>query len=134
MNAHLKSTNRRHKILVIDEAPLWHEILRAILKPEGYELIDAYSTDRALDLIDREAPDLAISSFLLKPMDGLELLRAVRSAPRISRMPFLMFTGRHSLDAEARQCGATDFIAKPSDQDLLRESVRNALKSVCSPE
>ena len=85
------------KILIVDDFATMRKILRNILKELGYtDLLEAEDGQAALEILRREKVDLVISDWNMPNMDGLSLLKAIRSDEALKDTPVLMVT------AEAR--------------------------------
>lgn len=112
------------KILVIDDMAPMLTLCKSILNIFGFKNVYlANDGKEALDLTIRHDPDLIITDWMMKPMDGLEFTREVRKNPLCPNpyVPIIMMTGFSSkLRVEAaRDCGITEFLVKPfTSRDL----------------
>jgi CheY-like chemotaxis protein len=106
------------KILIVEDNQHMRTLLRALLNSVGIrEIVEANSGASALSVLRERKCDLILTDLAMKPMDGLELSRQVRSGDSISNpfMPIIMITGhteKHRVEA-ARDAGVTEFLAKP---------------------
>jgi putative two-component system response regulator len=113
-------------ILIVDDNDNIRELLAAILMSPGYVIITAASGEEALALADSYRPDLVLLDVMMPGMDGYEVCRRLRAAPRTAEVPILMIT---ALDDRASkvsgiEAGADDFLSKPLDRTELRARVR----------
>lgn len=114
------------RILIIDNEPHICESLKDRLEAEGHEAIVAHDGPTALALIALEAKRGPIGGVLLDVhmpvMDGLEVLRELRS--RYPDLPILMMSaaGERNILVEAMQMGASAYIFKPFDTRLLMQT------------
>jgi len=119
------------RILVVDDESSLREFLSILLERDGYVVRTAPSGERALDLFDGFAPDLVVSDLNMPGIDGIELLRQVKSrALKAGRdVPFILVTayGTVANAVAATKEGAFDYVAKPFNNDELRLVVRRAL-------
>jgi two-component system, OmpR family, KDP operon response regulator KdpE len=115
------------RVLVIDDEPPIRKLLRMGLGTQGYRVIEAPDGRSALDLIG-EKPDLVILDLGLPDMQGLELLRAMRT--RDERVPIVVLSSRADEVAkvQALDLGADDYITKPFGMDELLARIRAALR------
>lgn len=117
------------RILVVDdEAPLV-KLLRSSLRLEGYDVLAALNGADALDVMEREVPDLIILDLMMPVMDGVEFLRRMREW---SQTPVLILSGRQS-EQEKVECldlGADDYLAKPFGVNELLARIRAILRRV----
>ncbi len=115
------------KILVVDDELSIVEVLKALLKREGYSVRTASDGQEALDLLAKENFDLMIADIRMRPVDGMELLRRAReSHPHIA---IIMMTAYAAVETavEAMKHGAFDYICKPFKIDHLLVTVERAL-------
>lgn len=113
------------KILVVDDEPIFLELLMQMLKAAGYhDLHSATSGEHALEMINRA--DKRFDCFLLDiqmdGMSGVDLCARIRGMPRHANTPIVMIsamTDREFVDA-AFQAGANDFVNKPVDAREVR--------------
>jgi len=111
-------------VLLVDDNPNMRAIVAAMLKSVGVgRLSEAEDGVVALELLRREAIDIAIVDFRMKPMDGAAFTRTVRSEGDSANpyLPIIMMTGHSekSRVTEARDAGVTEFVAKPVKAQTL---------------
>src|SRR4029079_15716949 len=85
---------------------------------------------QAMSLMRQQAPDLIISDIRMPDMNGVDLLRAAREL--LPEVEVIMMTAFANVDTarDAFLLGAYDFVQKPFDNDLLRETVARALEKI----
>ena len=115
------------KVLVIDDEPPIRKLLRMGLGTQGYRVIEAEDGQSALDHM-REKPDLVILDLGLPDMQGLELLRTMRT--RDERVPIVVLSSRadETAKVQALDLGADDYVTKPFGMDELLARIRAALR------
>ncbi|MBT3376098.1 MAG: sigma-54-dependent Fis family transcriptional regulator [Lentisphaerae bacterium] len=115
------------KILVVDDEISIIEVLKALLKREGYSVKTASSADEAMAALEKEQFDLMISDIRMRPVDGLELLRLAREVQ--SHLAVIMMTAYAAVETavDAMKRGAFDYICKPFKVDELLLTVERAL-------
>ena len=114
------------KVLVVDDQLTMREVTRLALQEMGVrQIIDAENGDDAFKKATTQPLDMIISDFNMPGMDGLGLLRAVRSHPAVRKLPFILVTGRgdNALVVSAAQAGVNNYIVKPFTAEMLREKV-----------
>ncbi len=118
------------KLLIVDDELSMRQFLTHLLLREGYGVRTAENGKRALELLKQEPADLIISDVKMPDMGGIELLRAAREL--LPEVEVVMMTAFASVDTarEAFLLGAYDFVQKPFDNDLLKETVARALQKV----
>jgi two-component system, OmpR family, response regulator MprA len=123
------STNETSsRILVVDDEPAVREALRAGLEFEGYEVIVAADGLGALEAIAKQIPDAIVLDVMMPRMDGLTVLRRLRSFD--SALPVLLLTARDTVGDRVTglDVGADDYLAKPFDLDELYARLRALLR------
>ena len=114
------------KIISIDDFPTMRRIIKSLLKQIGFmNVLEADDGAMGLTLIKHEHPDLIISDWNMPKMNGLELLKAVRTEAGISNTPFIMITAEAEKEniVQAVQCGVSNFIVKPFTAEVLRQKI-----------
>jgi two-component system KDP operon response regulator KdpE len=123
----MANTERRKRILVVDDEPQIVRALRVGLTANGYEVIAAADGEVALDLAAATPPDAVILDLGLPGLNGLEVCRALREW---SSVPILVLSAR-TMEREkvaALDLGADDYITKPFGLDELLARLRAALR------
>ena len=119
-------------LLVVDDDPSIHELIRAMLAGENWELDSASDGDEALSRLAARAYDLVLTDILMPGMDGLTLLGEMRR--RYPYTGMLVMTVKnspaHILGSLEQQ--ATAYIAKPFARDTLVNTLQNALSTTVS--
>jgi two-component system, OmpR family, KDP operon response regulator KdpE len=115
------------RVLVIDDEPPIRKLLRMGLSTQGYRVIEAADGQAALDHM-REKPDLIILDLGLPDMQGLELLRTMRT--RDEGVPIVVLSSRsdESAKVQALDIGADDYVTKPFGMEELLARIRAALR------
>ena len=114
------------RILVVDDSQVTRKLVRTMLAEIGFANVDeAEDGAQALAALGMLRYALVISDWLMEPMSGLDLLRAVRGGGRHSRQPFIMMTtlNQRKFAEVARDAGATQFITKPFNARKLAEKL-----------
>lgn len=116
------------KILVVDDEQSLREVLSIMLKRAGYAVTSAIDGEDAVELLQKEIYDLVITDLRMPKVDGLEVLRAVKSAS--PETVVLIITAFASADSavEAMKQGAYDYLTKPFQVDEVQLIIRNALE------
>jgi signal transduction histidine kinase len=106
---------RARKILVVDDERLNQRILGAILRPEGYEVIEADSAEKALELYAVHTPDLVLLDVLLPGINGFAACRELRARYGDNAAPVIFITAKSDSDdvVEGLAAGGIDYLPKP---------------------
>jgi two-component system chemotaxis response regulator CheY len=114
------------KILVVDDFSTMRRIVKNILKQLGYENIEeAEDGAQAFNKLKTGNFGFVVSDWNMPNMDGLELLKKVRSDPDLKALPFLMVTAEAEKDKviEAIKAGVSNYIVKPFTAEVLKEKM-----------
>lgn len=118
-------------ILIVDDERDIRELVAGVLSDEGYECRTAGDSTTALDMIDQRRPSLVLLDVWLhgSPMDGLEVLDAIKS--REPELPVIIFSGHGNIDTAVSAIGrgAMDFIEKPFEAERLLLLVARATET-----
>ncbi|HEX7263933.1 MAG TPA: response regulator transcription factor [Candidatus Dormibacteraeota bacterium] len=123
------------KLLVVDDEPRTAEVTAELLRRAGYEVQVASSGAEAVERSRSSAPDLMLLDYDMPDMQAPEVLDELRSGAERMPFPVIIFTGaRHSAGDQVMgiERGATDYIAKGTDRQVLLARVRGALREHAS--
>ena len=101
--------------------------LSRILEPKGLRTVIARNGHEALAALEaRSGIDLVLMDIMMPEMDGLEATRRIRANPAWQRLPIIALTAKAMSDDRQRclEAGASDYLAKPVDVDMLLSLVR----------
>ncbi len=117
----------KDRILIIEDDPSIVNLMRVVLKAHDYEVFVATTGAEALSIAASWCPSLLILDLGLPDMDGVEIIRRIRSW---STLPILVVSARdHEHDkVEAFDLGADDYITKPFGTSELLARIRTALR------
>jgi len=123
--------HKKPLILVVDDDQLMRVMIRDALTAAGFEVTLAADGVSARLNFDSEQPELVLLDLLMPGKDGCETCRDIRTLPGGRYIPVLMMTGLDSVDSihRAFEAGATDFVAKPLNPELLVHRVRYMLRA-----
>jgi DNA-binding NtrC family response regulator len=100
-------------ILIVDDEAPFRAVLREILEPQGYRVVEAGNGDEAMDRLARLRVDLVISDQRMPGLDGLTLLRRIRQMPAPPAVVLLTAYGSIPEAVDAVRAGAIDYLTKP---------------------
>ena len=99
-------------ILIVEDHEESRYVLTRLLAANGYDTIAVSDGVQALLFLETHKPELVILDCHMPCLDGVSVLRAVRSNPRLSDLPMLMFSSDPKAEDEATRAGANGFILK----------------------
>jgi two-component system, NtrC family, sensor kinase len=114
------------RILIADDEPMMRRVLTRYLESWGHEIVAAEDGAAAWELFDKGDFPIVISDWMMPNMNGLELIRRIRSSARGDYTYAILLTAKsHKEDlVEGMDAGADDFLSKPFDRDELRVRLR----------
>lgn len=117
-------------LLVVDDELGMRQFLTHLFQRDGHNVRAAGNGREALTLLKESPADLIVSDVRMPDMDGIELLRSAREL--FPSLEIVMMTAFANVDTarEAFLLGAYDFVQKPFDNDLLKETVGRALNKI----
>jgi two-component system KDP operon response regulator KdpE len=115
------------RVLVIDDEPPIRKLLRMGLSSQGYEVLEAPNGKAGLEQL-AEKPDLVILDLGLPDMQGLDLLRTIRSRNESVPVVVLSSRGDEAGKVEALDLGADDYVTKPFGMEELLARMRAAIR------
>jgi two-component system response regulator PilR (NtrC family) len=117
-------------LLIVDDELGMRQFLTHLLQREGHKVRVAENGRVAMDLLRQQPADLLLSDIRMPDMSGIELLREARAY--LPDVEVIMMTAFANVDTarEAFMLGAYDFVQKPFDNDLLKETVARALAKI----
>ncbi|MES2818406.1 MAG: response regulator [Pseudomonadota bacterium] len=126
----MKTQNKKASILVVDDSPVNCELLVKRLQRQGYPCSQALGGKQALEMIERDTPDMVLLDMVMPEMDGLEVLRILRQTHDSIGLPVLMVTAQNSGEdvVSAFAAGANDYIEKPVDFPVLLARLQHHLE------
>lgn len=125
-----RSAGAAPHVVIVDDDILVRETVRLSLEHEGFHVRAVEDGAVALNLILAEKPDLVILDLYMGHVDGREIARALKSSPETARVPIVFFSGSNeAVDVvTGLDAGASDYIAKPVDGEVLVNKIRAILK------
>ena len=120
------------KIMIVDDCQTTRKLLGHYLKSRGYAVSFAENGLDALEKLATDTVNLIMTDLNMPYMDGMELIRAVRTDPTHCEIPILMVTTEND-DVEKEKAisyGADGFLVKPVTGDAIAENIKNIMKKI----
>jgi len=114
-------------ILIVDDEYLVADILSFALEDEGYLTVTAGNGQKALNILDREKPQLIITDYMMPGMNGIELAEAVRAHKTLGQLPMILMSGAQADLGVARPDLFVEVFDKPFDIQTVLARVRSLL-------
>jgi DNA-binding response OmpR family regulator/cellulose synthase/poly-beta-1,6-N-acetylglucosamine synthase-like glycosyltransferase len=109
------SVKSHASILVVDDDEIIQKMVSLMLSRAGFDVTVTGNGNEALAQVARAIPDLILADIMMPDMDGLELLRQLRSKPSTQAIPVIMLTAKGNTDdiVSGLNLGADDYLSKP---------------------
>ena len=119
-------------ILTVDDEIHILELLQYNLEAAGYHVVQAESGEAALSILEEKNVDAVLLDLMLPHIDGLEVLRRIRSDSRLKKMPVIMLTAKNEEFDKVLglEMGADDYIAKPFSVREVQARLKALLRRV----
>ncbi len=116
-------------ILVIEDNDLNRKLMRALLRPEDFRILEAEDAQSGICMAREQRPDLILMDIQLPGMDGLTATSILKQDPLLKHIPVVAVTSYAMAgDSEkARSAGCDRYITKPIDIRSFKELIRNIL-------
>ncbi len=116
-------------ILAVDDSSSLRQMVAFTLKNSGFEVIEAIDGQDAIEKLGDRTVDLVLTDQNMPRMDGLSLVRHLRSLPQYQKIPILILTTESSdeMKQAGRAAGATGWLVKPFDPRKLVEVIHKVL-------
>ena len=122
-------------VLIVDDEPSVRQTLSEWMRKKNFHVFEAEGGRQAMEMIQRDDPDIVISDVVMPGMDGIQLLKEAKAVK--ADTPFLMISGypSRSTAVDIMKYGASDYLSKPFTPEELVNRVSRTLrlKALCKP-
>lgn len=117
-------------VLVVDDSESIREVVKFTLENNGFEVLLGNDGTDALEFFDGRGIDLIITDLHMPKMDGIELIKNIRSNDKYAGIPILFLTTESQLSKkmEAKEAGATGWIVKPFVPQKLISALHKVMR------
>ncbi|MEQ9061697.1 MAG: EAL domain-containing protein [Gammaproteobacteria bacterium] len=135
MNAMMEAQPHDHdevaRVLLVDDDDMQRLLARTALENAGFAVIEAADGSELPAAFEQHRPDLVVLDVLMPKVDGFAACSALRADARGAHVPVLMMTGLDDVESinRAYEAGATDFVTKPFNFEILGHRLRYMLRA-----
>jgi DNA-binding response OmpR family regulator len=115
-------------LLVVEDTLDTRDLLQFYFTRAGYNVSTANDGQEGLNMTKAEKPDLILTDVAMPNMDGVEMIREIRSESEFANIPIIVFTARSaSSNEEILAAGANRIFHKPFDFDEVQKEIRGLI-------
>jgi len=120
------------KIMIVDDCLTTRKLLGHYLKSRGYSVVFAENGLDALEKLSANRGNLIMADLNMPYMDGIELIKILKTDPNLADIPVLMVTTENDVMEKERalQVGADGYIVKPFTGEAIVEHIKNIMKEL----
>ncbi|WP_300668662.1 ATPase, T2SS/T4P/T4SS family [Desulfoluna sp.] len=117
-------------VLVVDDKQIELEMMSHLLKTQNYRIIKATNGTEALKMVYQAMPDLIVTDYMMPEMDGLTLIKKLKSEITTRMIPVIMLTANEDLQSEVEVLGvgADDYMTKPVNYERFIARVNRLIQ------
>ncbi len=122
-------SEKKKKVLVIDDEVLIREVVKATLVNSNFEAVTLESPKEAEAVIRKTKPDLILMDLYMPELNGLEILKRLKKDPETAKIPVIIFSGSQERAdiLGGQQIGVYEYVTKPIDNRVLVAKIRSVL-------
>ena len=117
------------KVLVVDDESQIRNLLKEFLTNEGYEVTLASNGKEAIELTEKEHPDVILLDLKMPGINGIEVCKRLKEEAKTQFIPIIVITGYVDNKIHAIEAGADDFVHKPFDLTELGFRVKSIIRT-----
>ncbi|MCO7226902.1 two-component system response regulator [Pleionea sp. CnH1-48] len=119
-------------ILIVDDQVENLKVMEQVLSTEGYRIVFAKNGKDALDIAQKQQPDLILLDIMMPQMDGYTVCKHLKQAAELKHIPVIFVTTMNDTEDEKQgfEVGAVDYIEKPIQPGIVRARVKTHLSLV----
>ncbi len=118
----------KKKILLVDDNAYIRDVLGRLLELQNFKVVTAEDGRSGIEASEDLSPDLIITDIEMPRLDGVGMIKALRSQSKFSQVPILAITAYgHWAEARAIEAGADRAMVKPIEPDMLFECIEQLL-------
>ena len=125
----MEKDSRDRTVLIVEDSDDARYFMRLALEQLGYLIVEAENGVKALEVTERERPDIILMDLSLPIMDGLAATEKIRASDGLKRIPIIAVTAHQETDfrAGAKAAGFDAYVTKPIDIDFLSDLIKGLL-------
>ncbi|MFO7585850.1 MAG: response regulator [Anaerolineales bacterium] len=117
-------------VVVIEDEPDAAEMFGEMMRVNGFRVVKSYTSGPAIEIIEKEKPDIVILDVMMPEISGIEILKIMRAKPELSQIPVVVVSAK-SMPFDIKtgmEAGASVYLTKPVGFLDLTQAVENILQ------
>jgi DNA-binding response OmpR family regulator len=118
------------KILIIDDEIDVVKMLVYRIKAKGHEVLTAAKGKDGINIAEANSPNLILLDYILPDMKAADVSKQIKENETLKSVPIILITASiDDIATKAKECGATDYIGKPIERDILYNKIEKYLQT-----
>lgn len=114
------------RVLIVDDSPMIHSMLRKTLEGNGYEVCaDASNGREGVQLYEKLQPDIVFMDITMPIMDGIEAVKCIKDKYKEAKIIMLTAMGDEEIMSQAEEAGVDIFLKKPFNDFKIISAIAN---------
>jgi DNA-binding response OmpR family regulator len=128
----MEQKEQNKKILVVDDDKYNVDLLVFELTDAGYNIVTADNGRKAIELVEKEKPDLILLDVMMPEMSGIEVTKKLKQDDRFKNIPIILLTAKAEVKdkVEGLNAGADDYVTKPFEFDEIHARIKAHLRII----
>ena len=120
------------KILIVDDDRTIHLTYTKPLKKSGFEVLNAYDGQEAMDMASEHKPDVVLLDLTMPGMDGRDICKRLKSSPETQHIKIIMLTGKQTQNDRrvGFESGADEYLEKPCPISFIERAINKIIRKM----
>ncbi len=130
----MEINNSDYKILIVDDVKANVMLLKALVKKNDFQIIEAYDGKQALEMFEEHKPNLILLDIMMPILDGYQVLEKIRTGDVNPDVSIILITALDNKEEVVKgfSAGANDYISKPFNNKELEARVRHQISLIAA--
>lgn len=132
----MEINNSDYKILIVDDVKANVMLLKALVKKNDFQIIEAFDGKQALEMFEEHKPDLILLDIMMPILDGYQVLEKIRNGDINTDVSVILITALDNKEEVVKgfSAGANDYISKPFNNKELEARIRHQISLIAAKQ
>ncbi len=132
----MEINNSDYKILIVDDVKANVMLLKALVKKNDFQIIEAFDGKQALEMFEAHKPDLILLDIMMPILDGYQVLEKIRTGSINTDVSVILITALDNKEEVVKgfSAGANDYISKPFNNKELEARIRHQISLIAAKQ